>query len=299
MFKSGHWKSQYFQYGKWHGPCRFSLTFDTNSMTVKGTGSDDIGKFTINGIYSHETSRLGLSKKYQLGTGNKTENLGHTVTIQLTWNETNNQFEGKWYVQTNKYHGNDKFQLKFDGQHLSTNLNSDDKSLGFTIGGGIDKPVLNHFTSIIISHIYENALADGVEQLKSYDILLRVNDIDITNMKQETVVDILKRSGKQIKLFIRRLSPPIIKTIELQHNGRLGIRITGGIGREYIPDDHGIFIKHINTLQTNDRLEIGDRLLQISSMHNSSQEKYTSVTSDKQEMNESNILHKLKLALFK
>ncbi|CAF1457621.1 unnamed protein product, partial [Adineta steineri] len=32
--------------------------------------------------------------------------------------------------------------------------------------------------------------------------------------------------------------------------------------------DHGIFIKHINTLQTNDRLEIGDRLLQISSMCN-------------------------------
>ncbi|CAF4295133.1 unnamed protein product, partial [Adineta steineri] len=157
-------------------------------------------KFTINGIYSHETSRLGLSKKYQLGTGNKTENLGHTVTIQLTWNKTSNQFEGKWYVQTNKYRGNDKFQLKFDGRHLSANLNSDDKSLGFTISGGIDKPVHSYFTSIIISYIYENVLIDGVEQLKLYDIILRVNDIDITNMKQETVVDILKRSGEQIKL---------------------------------------------------------------------------------------------------
>ncbi|CAF1047009.1 unnamed protein product [Adineta steineri] len=166
MFKSGYWKSQYFQYGKWHGPCRFSLTFENSSTTVKGTGSDDIGKFTINGVYSHETSRLGLSKKYQLGTGNKTQNLGHTVTIQLTWNKSSNQFEGKWYVRTNKYHGNDKFQLKFDGRHLSANLNSDDKSLGFTISGGIDKPVHKHFTSIVISHIYENTVADRIEQLK-------------------------------------------------------------------------------------------------------------------------------------
>ncbi|CAF1058480.1 unnamed protein product [Adineta steineri] len=151
---------------------------------------------------------------------------------------------------------------------LEKNLNSDDKSLGFTISGGIDKPVHKHFTSIVISHIYENTVADRIEQLKLYDIILRVNDIDITNMKQETVVDILKRSGEQIKLFIRRLSPPIIKTIELQHNGRLGIRITGGIGNESIPDDHGIFIKHIDTFQTNKWLEMGDRLLQISAMCN-------------------------------
>ncbi|CAF1366684.1 unnamed protein product, partial [Adineta steineri] len=151
---------------------------------------------------------------------------------------------------------------------LEKNLNSNNKSLGFTITGGIDKPVHKHFTSIVISHIYENAVADRIEQLKLYDIILRVNDIDITNMKQETVVDILKRSREQINLFIRRLSPPIIQTIELQHNGRLGIRITGGIGNESIPDDHGIFITRINTLHKNKQLQIGDRLLQISAMCN-------------------------------
>lgn len=120
MFKSGYWKSRYFQYRRWHGPCRFSLSFENSSMKVTGSGSDDVGVFIINGIYSMETSRLALTKKYQAGTGNRTENLGHQVTIQLTWNAQTDQFEGKWYVQTSKYRGEDKFELKFDGQHLQT-----------------------------------------------------------------------------------------------------------------------------------------------------------------------------------
>lgn len=120
MFKSGFWRSQYFQYGTWHGSHRFSLSFDPQFMKVTGSGTDDIGKFTIDGTYSIETSRIGLTKKYQAGTGNRSENLGHQVTIQLAWHSKNNQFEGKWYVQTNKYHGEDKFLLKFDGQPQSS-----------------------------------------------------------------------------------------------------------------------------------------------------------------------------------
>ena len=89
-------------------------------MKVTGSGSDDIGTFTIDGTYSVKTRRIGLTKKYQVGTGNPSENLGHQVTIQLTWNAQNNQFEGKWYVQTSKYHGEDKFELKFVGQQLPT-----------------------------------------------------------------------------------------------------------------------------------------------------------------------------------
>ncbi|CAF1373449.1 unnamed protein product [Rotaria sordida] len=114
IFKSGYWKSQYYQYGKWHGPYQFSLSFDPQSMIITGSGSDDIGTFTIDGIYSVETRRIGLTKTYTRGTGNQLENLGHQVIIQLTWNAQNNQFEGKWYVRTSKYHGEDKFELKLN-----------------------------------------------------------------------------------------------------------------------------------------------------------------------------------------
>ncbi|CAF4828917.1 unnamed protein product, partial [Rotaria socialis] len=120
IFKSGHWKSQYLQYGRWHGPHRCSLVFNGHSMSIKGSGSDDIGTFTLDGVYASQTQRIGLTKTYQRGTGNLSENLGHQVTIQLKWCPENNQFEGKWYVQTPKYHGDDKFVLKFDGQHIET-----------------------------------------------------------------------------------------------------------------------------------------------------------------------------------
>ena len=59
------------------------------------------------------TRRIGLTKIYQKGTGNPAENLGHTVTIQFEWNFRKRRFEGKWYVKTNKYSGNNKFRLKF------------------------------------------------------------------------------------------------------------------------------------------------------------------------------------------
>jgi hypothetical protein len=89
-------------------------------MKVTGSGSDDIGTFTIDGIYSTTTLRIGLTKTYQKGTGNLFQNLGHQVTIQLTWNEKNQQFKGKWYVKTSKYRGEDKFRLKFNQEFVYT-----------------------------------------------------------------------------------------------------------------------------------------------------------------------------------
>ncbi|CAF4979200.1 unnamed protein product, partial [Rotaria sp. Silwood1] len=165
-----------------------------------------------------------------------------------------------------------QFNYKDHWQEKEINLersNVGNKSLGFTISGGIDIPFVNHhFTSIVITHITENGLAYRDKRLKLYDIILRVNDIDFTNIKYQTAVDILRNSGQKIQLLIRRLSPPISEEIELEHNGRLGICIGGGIGNNYFRKDHGIFITDIDKQQTNKQLDIGDRLLQISSTYN-------------------------------
>jgi hypothetical protein len=114
IFPSGHWVSRYFQYERWYGPHTFSLFFNHHELKVTGSGIDNVGAFSIDGIYSLNTRRIGLTKMYQKGTGNRSENLGHKVIIQLEWNFEKRQFEGKWYVHTNKYHGKDKFTLKFD-----------------------------------------------------------------------------------------------------------------------------------------------------------------------------------------
>lgn len=117
VFQSGIWTGRYLQYGRWHGPHEMSLRFDPHSTIISGWGSDDVGKFTVKGIYSHQTRRIGLTKTYQPGADKKTQHLGHDAEIQLTETvrQTSTQlFEGKWYVQTLQYHGEDKFQLSFD-----------------------------------------------------------------------------------------------------------------------------------------------------------------------------------------
>ena len=110
-FDTGMWSSRYQQYDMWHGPHQCSLQFDQATNRVTGAGNDDVGRFSIDGTFSTETHRMGLTKTYQLGTGDPTENSGHKVTIQLTWNDSTNRFEGKWYVQTKKYRGGGEFQL--------------------------------------------------------------------------------------------------------------------------------------------------------------------------------------------
>ena len=111
-FEAGPWSSRYYQRGRWHGPHTLSLEFDRGMSTVHGQGTDDVGDFTVEGIFSTKTHRMALTKKYSAGTGDTSENFGHSVTLQLVWNAANEQFEGKWFIQTAKYRGEDKFQLK-------------------------------------------------------------------------------------------------------------------------------------------------------------------------------------------
>ncbi|CAF3929380.1 unnamed protein product, partial [Adineta steineri] len=67
---------------------------------------------------------------------------------------------------------------------------------------------------------------------------------------------------------IRRLTSRFMKIVELEHqSGKLGILIVGGIGSEYFKGDHGVFITYIPN-QTIKQLNIGDRLIEISSAKN-------------------------------
>ncbi|CAF3210060.1 unnamed protein product [Rotaria sp. Silwood2] len=113
-FKTGVWSLLYHQYNNWHGPYQILLTFDHSSGKVTGRGTDDVGNFTMDGIFSSRTLRIALKQKYEVGTGDPTENRGHKSTIQLNWVSNKNRFEGTWYIQTLKYRDNGYFQLEFD-----------------------------------------------------------------------------------------------------------------------------------------------------------------------------------------
>ena len=113
LFPSGIWSGRYFQYDQWNGPSNFSLSFDSSSFTIDGRGSDDIGDFNLTGRYSTATKEIELLKKYQRNTGDESENFGHTVTIEVTWDGDKQLFLGQWYVDTDSYRDEDRYELQF------------------------------------------------------------------------------------------------------------------------------------------------------------------------------------------
>lgn len=118
LFQSGVWCSRYRQKGTWHGPHEISLSFDPETFQVKGSGRDDVGFYTVNGRFSKETYRIAVTKCYVLDTSNPSQNLGHCVPIQVAYNKRNEEFEGKWYVDTEEYSGEGVFKLKFESSYV-------------------------------------------------------------------------------------------------------------------------------------------------------------------------------------
>ncbi|CAF1279768.1 unnamed protein product [Adineta steineri] len=125
LFQSGVWSSQYLQYETWHGPHQFPLLFNSQTMKIKGAGSDHVGIFSIKGFYSTKTNRIVLKKEYKSNTDHDIEkNSRQSVKIKLIWNKKNNQFEGNWYINTTVYRDCGKFNLHFHEKSLAIASNS-------------------------------------------------------------------------------------------------------------------------------------------------------------------------------
>ncbi|CAF1315487.1 unnamed protein product [Adineta ricciae] len=145
--------------------------------------------------------------------------------------------------------------------------------LGFSVAGGVDTPCINDSSAVVITRITEGGLADRDHRLRLHDIILRVNDIDFTNIEHQSAVDSLKTAGNDVLLTVRRLEPPAMEEIELEKppNAHLGFSIAGGISNEYVKGDHGIFITNIipgGIADKNGRLKVGDRLVHVQSAKN-------------------------------
>ncbi|CAF1106145.1 unnamed protein product [Adineta ricciae] len=113
LFQSGVWSSQYYRSEDCHGPFQFPLIFSSSNNKIKGYGSDDIGTFNVNGIYSDNTNRIVLIKKYQTIRNKSQEISKYEARAQLIWNNMTNQFEGTWKVKTAKNTDKGKFILQF------------------------------------------------------------------------------------------------------------------------------------------------------------------------------------------
>ena len=100
---------EYEQYGRWHPMQNFDVQFseadDNQRRRISGFGRDTVGKYVLKGKYYHGTARLSIEKQYESGTGDPSQNLGHTVRLHLEWVGSRQEFMGTFHVSTSKWTG--------------------------------------------------------------------------------------------------------------------------------------------------------------------------------------------------
>ncbi|XP_053329934.1 disks large homolog 3 isoform X4 [Spea bombifrons] len=148
-------------------------------------------------------------------------------------------------------------------------LERGNSGLGFSIAGGIDNPHVPDDPGIFITKIIPGGAAAMDGRLGVGDCVLRVNDVDVTEVVHSKAVEALKEAGPVVRLLVRRRhSPPetIMEVNLLKGPKGLGFSIAGGIGNQHIPGDNSIYITKIiegGAAQKDGRLQIGDRLLAV------------------------------------
>ncbi|XP_030128865.1 disks large homolog 3 isoform X14 [Taeniopygia guttata] len=166
-----------------------------------------------------------------------------------------------WYEQMNGSDGIFKYEEII--------LERGNSGLGFSIAGGIDNPHVPDDPGIFITKIIPGGAAAMDGRLGVNDCVLRVNDVDVSEVVHSKAVEALKEAGPVVRLVVRRRQPPpeTIMEVNLMKGPKgLGFSIAGGIGNQHIPGDNSIYITKIiegGAAQKDGRLQIGDRLLAV------------------------------------
>ncbi|XP_054244517.1 disks large homolog 3 isoform X5 [Indicator indicator] len=145
-----------------------------------------------------------------------------------------------WYEQVNGSDGMFKYE--------EIVLERGNSGLGFSIAGGIDNPHVPDDPGIFITKIIPGGAAAMDGRLGVNDCVLRVNDVDVSEVVHSKAVEALKEAGPVVRLVVRRRQPPpeTIMEVNLMKGPKgLGFSIAGGIGNQHIPGDNSIYITKI------------------------------------------------------
>ncbi|XP_043913352.1 disks large homolog 3 [Protopterus annectens] len=152
-------------------------------------------------------------------------------------------------------------------------LERGNSGLGFSIAGGIDNPHVPDDPGIFITKIIPGGAAAMDGRLCVNDCVLRVNEVDVSEVVHSRAVEALKEAGPVVRLLVRRRQPPpetIIEVNLMKGPKGLGFSIAGGIGNQHIPGDNSIYITKIiegGAAQKDGRLQTGDRLLAVNNIN--------------------------------
>uniref|UniRef100_A0A673Z5K5 Discs large MAGUK scaffold protein 3 n=1 Tax=Salmo trutta TaxID=8032 RepID=A0A673Z5K5_SALTR len=169
--------------------------------------------------------------------------------------------------------GCDRFSLIIENNKVKSFLSClGNSGLGFSIAGGMDNPHIPDDPGIFITKIIPGGAAAMDGRLGVNDCVLRVNEVDVSEVVHSRAVEALKEAGPVVRLLVRRRQAPpetILEINLLKGPKGLGFSIAGGIGNQHIPGDNSIYITKIiegGAAQKDGRLQTGDRLLAVNNI---------------------------------
>uniref|UniRef100_A0A8C1T8Y1 Discs, large homolog 3 (Drosophila) n=1 Tax=Cyprinus carpio TaxID=7962 RepID=A0A8C1T8Y1_CYPCA len=171
------------------------------------------------------------------------------------------------HIETPKVNGSDGMY-----KYEEIILERGNSGLGFSIAGGVDNPHIPDDPGIFITKIIPGGAAAMDGRLGVNDCVLRVNDVDVSEVVHSKAVEALKEAGPVVRLLVRRRQAPpetILEVNLLKGPKGLGFSIAGGIGNQHIPGDNSIYITKIiegGAAQKDGRLQTGDRLLAVNNI---------------------------------
>uniref|UniRef100_A0A2C9KA59 Disks large homolog 1 n=1 Tax=Biomphalaria glabrata TaxID=6526 RepID=A0A2C9KA59_BIOGL len=148
-------------------------------------------------------------------------------------------------------------------------LDRGNSGLGFSIAGGSDNPHVGDDPSIFITKIIPGGAAADDGRLRLNDVIVRVNNVDVSNTTHSAAVEALKQAGRKVVLYVKRTKVPTENIMEIElvkGNKGLGFSIAGGKGNQHIPGDNGIFVTKIidgGAAEIDGRLAVMDRLIAV------------------------------------
>ncbi|XP_046716974.1 disks large homolog 2 isoform X16 [Silurus meridionalis] len=158
-------------------------------------------------------------------------------------------------------------EIEYEFEEIT--LERGNSGLGFSIAGGTDNPHIGDDPGIFITKIIPGGAAAEDGRLRVNDCILRVNEVDVSEVSHSRAVEALKVAGSIVRLYVRRRRPMLETIIEIKlikGPKGLGFSIAGGVGNQHIPGDNSIYVTKIidgGAAQKDGRLQVGDRLLMV------------------------------------
>ncbi|XP_035391178.1 disks large homolog 2 isoform X10 [Electrophorus electricus] len=158
-------------------------------------------------------------------------------------------------------------EIEYEFEEIT--LERGNSGLGFSIAGGTDNPHIGDDPGIFITKIIPGGAAAEDGRLRVNDCILRVNEVDVSEVSHSRAVEALKVAGSIVRLYVRRRRPMLETVVEIKlvkGPKGLGFSIAGGVGNQHIPGDNSIYVTKIidgGAAQKDCRLQIGDRLLMV------------------------------------